>query len=189
VDFLPAEILPAHSCVEASIPSTVPQLSGAGLRSGELQFFSSLNHLGRDTLLAPHRAHQKNKLEGLRQATFRRAGASPQVRRTVHPSSCYLERRLLGLDEGKVQFRWKDYRDNSRHKTMTLAAEEFIVGSCFTFSLKDFSVFATMASSPIATELRSLRYAGSSSKPRRPLPTLKSKKITVTGTKRSQACP
>jgi hypothetical protein len=34
--------------------------------------------------------------------------------------------RLLGLDDGKVQFRWKDYRDNSRHKTMTLVAEEFI---------------------------------------------------------------
>src|SRR6266446_8076616 len=34
--------------------------------------------------------------------------------------------RLLGIDDGKVQFRWKDYRDNSRHKTMTLVAEEFI---------------------------------------------------------------
>jgi hypothetical protein len=33
--------------------------------------------------------------------------------------------RLLGLDDGKVQFRWKNYRDNSRHKTMTLVAEEF----------------------------------------------------------------
>lgn len=34
--------------------------------------------------------------------------------------------RLLGLDDGKVQFRWKDCCDNSRHKTMTLAAEEVI---------------------------------------------------------------
>jgi hypothetical protein len=34
--------------------------------------------------------------------------------------------RLLRLDDSKVQFRWKDYRDNNRHKTMTLAAEEFI---------------------------------------------------------------
>ena len=34
--------------------------------------------------------------------------------------------RLLGIDDGKVQFRWKDYRDNNRHKTMTLVAEEFI---------------------------------------------------------------
>ena len=34
--------------------------------------------------------------------------------------------RLLGLDDGKVQFRWKDYRDNNQHKTMELAADEFI---------------------------------------------------------------
>jgi hypothetical protein len=34
--------------------------------------------------------------------------------------------RLLGLEDGKVQFRWKDYRDESQHKTMALAAEEFI---------------------------------------------------------------
>jgi len=34
--------------------------------------------------------------------------------------------RLLGLDDGKVQFRWKDYRDDNRQKTMTLGADEFI---------------------------------------------------------------
>jgi hypothetical protein len=34
--------------------------------------------------------------------------------------------RLLGLEDGQVRFRWKDYRDGSRRKTMALAAEEFI---------------------------------------------------------------
>jgi hypothetical protein len=34
--------------------------------------------------------------------------------------------RLLSMDDGKVCFRWKDYRDDSRRKTMTLPAEEFI---------------------------------------------------------------
>ncbi|MGH8200945.1 MAG: IS91 family transposase [Steroidobacteraceae bacterium] len=36
--------------------------------------------------------------------------------------------RLLGLDERGVTFRWKDYRakGRTRHKTMTLTAEEFI---------------------------------------------------------------
>jgi len=34
--------------------------------------------------------------------------------------------RLLGIEDGKVRFRWKDYRDGSRQKTMTLAANEFI---------------------------------------------------------------
>ena len=30
------------------------------------------------------------------------------------------------MDDGKVRFRWKDYRDGNRQKTMTLDAEEFI---------------------------------------------------------------
>lgn len=34
--------------------------------------------------------------------------------------------RLLSMDDGKVRFRWKDYRDGNRQKTMTLAGEEFI---------------------------------------------------------------
>ncbi len=34
--------------------------------------------------------------------------------------------RLLAIDDDHVTFRWKDYRDNNRQKTMTLGAEEFI---------------------------------------------------------------
>ena len=34
--------------------------------------------------------------------------------------------RLLNINDGKVQFRWRDYRDGNRHKTMTLGADEFI---------------------------------------------------------------
>jgi hypothetical protein len=34
--------------------------------------------------------------------------------------------RLLDSEEGQVRFRWKDYRNSNRHKTMTLTAEEFI---------------------------------------------------------------
>ena len=36
--------------------------------------------------------------------------------------------RLIALDERGVTFRWKDYRDTgkTRHKTMTLATDEFI---------------------------------------------------------------
>jgi hypothetical protein len=30
------------------------------------------------------------------------------------------------MDNGKVRFRWKDYRDGNRQKTMTLEGEEFI---------------------------------------------------------------
>ena len=34
--------------------------------------------------------------------------------------------RLASMDDGKVSFRWKDYRDNNRQKTMTLSGDEFI---------------------------------------------------------------
>lgn len=34
--------------------------------------------------------------------------------------------RIVGIAEGKVSFRWKDYRDEGREKIMTLSAEEFI---------------------------------------------------------------
>ena len=34
--------------------------------------------------------------------------------------------RIVSVEEGKVSFRWKDYRDDEREKIMTLDAEEFI---------------------------------------------------------------
>src|SRR5471030_2466215 len=34
--------------------------------------------------------------------------------------------RLLSMDDGKVRFRWKDYRDGNRQKTMALDGGEFI---------------------------------------------------------------
>ena len=34
--------------------------------------------------------------------------------------------RLVSMDNGKVSFRWKDYRDGNRQKTMTLDGGEFI---------------------------------------------------------------
>jgi hypothetical protein len=34
--------------------------------------------------------------------------------------------RLCGIEDGKVCFTWKDYRDDNRQKVMTVAADEFI---------------------------------------------------------------
>jgi hypothetical protein len=34
--------------------------------------------------------------------------------------------RLLSMDNGKVRFRWKDYRDGNRQKVMTVTGSEFI---------------------------------------------------------------
>src|SRR6266478_3539364 len=34
--------------------------------------------------------------------------------------------RLLDIENDRVRFLWKDYRDDNRQKTMTLSADEFI---------------------------------------------------------------
>lgn len=34
--------------------------------------------------------------------------------------------RLISLSDGKVTFRWKDYKDGSKHKPMTLTVDEFL---------------------------------------------------------------
>jgi hypothetical protein len=34
--------------------------------------------------------------------------------------------RILDVEDGKVRFRWKDYRHGNQQKTMTLSADEFI---------------------------------------------------------------
>jgi hypothetical protein len=34
--------------------------------------------------------------------------------------------RLVAIDNGEVRFRWKNYRQDGHHGTMTLAADEFI---------------------------------------------------------------
>ena len=95
--------------------------------AGELQFFSSLEPLRmRHAFLRYIAPTRKINWKVYAKPPF---GGPEQVLKYV---ARYTHRvaisndRLVGLDDGKVQFRWKDYRDNSRHKTMTLVAEEFI---------------------------------------------------------------
>jgi len=95
--------------------------------AGELQFFSFLEPLrNRHAFLRHIAPTRKINWKVYAKPPF---GGPEQVLKYV---ARYTHRvaisndRLLGLDDGKVQFRWKDYRDNSRHKTMTLVAEEFI---------------------------------------------------------------
>ena len=38
----------------------------------------------------------------------------------------YFQHRLLDIEDGQVQFRYKDYRDDNQQKTMPLSADEFI---------------------------------------------------------------
>ena len=95
--------------------------------AGQLQFFCALEPLReRDAFqryLAPLRTqgwvvYAKAPFAGPQQVLDYLGRYTHRVAISNH--------RLLDIDDGKVQFLWKDYRDGHRHKTMTLAAEEFI---------------------------------------------------------------
>ena len=95
--------------------------------AGELQFFCSLEPLrDRGAFLrywAPTRKAQWV-------VYAKRPFAGPQqvldyVGRYTHRVAIS-NNRLLGIEDGQVCFRWKDYRDGNQQKIMILAAEEFI---------------------------------------------------------------
>jgi Putative transposase/Transposase zinc-binding domain len=95
--------------------------------SDKLAFFSSLQHLHDRAAFQRHLAPARTA-EWLVYAKPPFAG--PQqvldyVGRYTHRIAIS-NNRLLSIDEGKVRFRWKDYRCGGEQKTMTLAAEEFI---------------------------------------------------------------
>ncbi|MGA2348502.1 MAG: IS91 family transposase, partial [Candidatus Sulfotelmatobacter sp.] len=95
--------------------------------AGKLEFFSSLKSL-RD------RSSFLDYLAPLREAEWvvyaKRPFASPEqvldyVGRYTHRVAIS-NNRLLDIEEGKVTFRYKDYRHDAQQKTMILEAEEFI---------------------------------------------------------------
>jgi len=95
--------------------------------AGELQFFSSLEPLrGRHAFLRFLKPARKTEWMVYAKPPF---GGPEKVLKYV---ARYTHRvaisndRLINIDDRKVQFHWKDYRDNSRHKIMELAADEFI---------------------------------------------------------------
>ena len=96
--------------------------------AGKLDFFSSLESLR-------HRSSFLDYLAPLRQADWvvyaKRPFAGPEqvldyVGRYTHRVAISNNRLLDNIAEGKVTFRYKDYRHEAQQKTMTLEAEEFI---------------------------------------------------------------
>lgn len=96
-------------------------------RAGELQFFNDLVDLkdaaAFGTYLAPLRntewvVYAKRPFAGLDQVL---AYLARYTHRVAISNS-----RLVSMDDDRVGFRWKDYRDDGERKTMTLQAGEFI---------------------------------------------------------------
>jgi len=95
--------------------------------SSDLQFFSSLEPLRVRKAFLSHIAPAQRK-DWVVYAKPPFAGPDEvlkYVARYTH-SIAISNNRLLNINDGKVQFRWKDYRDDNRQKTMTLGADEFI---------------------------------------------------------------
>jgi len=63
---------------------------------------------------------------GLLEAALRRPGSGIGLPRPLYPRVAISNDRLVRLEDGKVTFRWKDYRKGNKQKLMTLDAEEFI---------------------------------------------------------------
>jgi hypothetical protein len=96
-------------------------------KAGDLQFSSSLDSLRTLRNFLRHIALVR-KAEWVVYAKKPFAGPEQvlqYVARYTHRVAISNDR-VLDIDDGKVQFRWKDYRDGSRQKTMTLDADEFI---------------------------------------------------------------
>ena len=95
--------------------------------AGELNFFSAHRHLHEPAAfqryLAP--AHTTKWVVYAKRPFAGPAQVLDYVGRYTHRVAIS-NNRLVSMDDGKVSFRWKDYRDDNRQKTMTLPAEEFI---------------------------------------------------------------
>jgi hypothetical protein len=95
--------------------------------SGKLQFFSSLESLRERQAFLRYLAPTR-KVEWVVYAKAPFAGAEQvleYVGRYTHRVAIS-NHRLLDIEDGQVQFCWKDYRHGNQQKTMTLSAEEFM---------------------------------------------------------------
>jgi Putative transposase/Transposase zinc-binding domain len=100
---------------------------GQAFDAGELQFPSSLEPLRMRHAFVRHIAPTRKK-DWVVYAKPPFAGPEQvlkYVARYTHRVAISNDR-LLNIADGKVQFRWKDYRGGNRHQTMALAVEEFI---------------------------------------------------------------
>ena len=119
--FLPVRVLARVFCGKF-----LAELTRA-FESGELQFFGELARLADPSAFAAWRAEQAREAW----CVYAKPPANgPEV--VLKYLARYVDRvaisnhRLVSLEEGKVTFRYKDYRRGRRLRTMTLPAEEFL---------------------------------------------------------------
>jgi hypothetical protein len=95
--------------------------------AGELSFFSAHRHLHEPAAFRRYLApvHNTKWVVYAKRPFAGPAQVLDYVGRYTHRVAIS-NNRLVSMDNGQVSFRWKDYRDDNRQKTMTLPGEEFI---------------------------------------------------------------
>ena len=95
--------------------------------AGELRFFSSLERLHDPVAFRRHLdpARQVNWVVYAKPPFGGAEQVLEYVGRYTHRVAI-ANNRIVDIEDGKVRFRWKDYRDENRQKVMTLDAGEFI---------------------------------------------------------------
>lgn len=103
----------------------------AAFGTGKLKFFGALTRLRQPTAFVEH----LKTLQGVEWVVYAKApfGGPQQVLdylgRYTHRVAI-ANNRLLVCENGRVRFRWRDYRANNKSKVMTLDADEFICRFC-----------------------------------------------------------
>ncbi len=100
---------------------------GQAFAAGALNFFSAHRHLHEPAVFHRHLAplHNSKWVVYAKEPFAGPKQVLDYVGRYTHRVAIS-NNRLVAMDDGKVSFRWKDYRDDNRQKTMTLPAGEFI---------------------------------------------------------------
>jgi putative transposase/transposase-like zinc-binding protein len=95
--------------------------------AGELNFFSAHRHLHEPVAFRRHLtpAYNAKWVVYTKRPFAGPAQVLEYVGRYTHRVAIS-NNRLVSMDNGQVSFRWKDYRDDNRQKTMTLPGKEFI---------------------------------------------------------------
>jgi hypothetical protein len=95
--------------------------------AGELNFFSAHRHLHEPAAFQRHLVpvHNTDWVVYAKRPFAGPAQVLDYVGRYTHRVAIS-NNRLVSMDDGTVRFRWKDYRDDNRQKTMILPGEEFI---------------------------------------------------------------
>jgi hypothetical protein len=123
---------PSRACARACSKPCICHSASSNPRNGSGQALTSRRHSSRSRW-------RTRAVSASRKGTTRKAEwwvyakppfAGPEqvlayVARYTHRVAMS-NNRLLDIEEDKVRFHWKDYRNANRQKTMTLAADEFI---------------------------------------------------------------